>query len=105
MIFSIYLAPLLLRMNLYWSITQATPLFLLLRLLLELALAAAAALASFRTSRCAQHIFRQRDIKLNIGSHGQVQVGHDVNAGGAHISCCGAVIAALAMDLDRQLPR
>src|SRR5437899_957424 len=50
-----YLAPLLLRMNLYWSITQATPLldfFFLLEL--ELAPAAAAALASFRTTRPVQ---------------------------------------------------
>src|SRR5436305_4524590 len=55
MIFSIYLAPLLLRMNLYWSITQATPLldfFFLLEL--ELAPAAAAALASLRTTRPVQ---------------------------------------------------
>src|SRR6476646_5732267 len=50
-----YLAPLLLRINLYWSITQATPLldfFFLLEL--ELAPAAAAVLASFRTTRPVQ---------------------------------------------------
>src|ERR1041385_3009897 len=52
MIFSIYLAPLLLRINLYWSITQATPLldfFFLVEF--EFAPAAAAALASLRTTR------------------------------------------------------
>src|SRR5947209_535785 len=50
-----YLAPLLLRMNLYWSITQATPL-LDFFFLLEFAFApaAAAALASLRTTRPVQ---------------------------------------------------
>src|SRR5579859_1828859 len=55
MIFSIYLAPLLLRINLYWSITQATPLldfFFLVEF--EFAPAAAAALASLRTTRPVQ---------------------------------------------------
>src|SRR5262249_43098942 len=53
MIFSIYLAPLLLRMNLYWSITQATPLFFLRFVELELAPAAAAP-SSLRTTRPVQ---------------------------------------------------
>src|SRR5712672_1398639 len=55
MIFSIYLAPLLLRINLYWSITQATPLldfFFLVEF--EFAPAATAALASLRTTRPVQ---------------------------------------------------
>src|ERR1700704_4073789 len=56
-----YLAPLLLRINLYWSITQATPFlafFFLLELefafLLELEVAPAAAPASLRTTRPVQ---------------------------------------------------
>src|SRR6476646_1988594 len=56
MIFSIYLAPLLLRINLYWSITQATPLldFFFLVVEFEFAPAAAAAVASLRTTRPVQ---------------------------------------------------
>src|SRR4051812_5348574 len=51
-----YLAPLLLRINLYWSITQATPLldFFFLVVEFEFAPAAAAALASLRTTRPVQ---------------------------------------------------